>query len=348
MATAFQINGGTAMAALRFSLFRRLRCEADGREIAGLEARKVQELLIHLLLHRAHPFTREALATLLWGERNDTQARKYLRQALWQLQRALDAACHPTTPLLRTDIDWIEFDPTFVIWLDVDQLERAYEATRRIDGSELTDAQVQLLCQAVELYQGDLLEGWYQDWCITARERYQQIYLAMLDRLIAWAEHHNDHVFGIHYCELSLRCDPARERTHRRLMRLHCMAGNRTAALRQYESCAEMLHRELGVEPSRSTQLLYAQIRRDRFDAADDTPATPSAPDVELNELTNVLAHLGQLQSTLQQTLQQVQQDMDRVEAVLRRQRLTTCVTVHKNGAPSLVQPVLAHHREHK
>ena len=300
------------MASLHISLFGRLRCEADGREIAGLEARKVQELLIHLLLHRAPPFTREALATLLWGERNDAQARKYLRQALWQLHRALDAVCHPTAPLLRTDADWIEFDPALAIWLDVEHFEQAYAATQRHDGHQLSEAQTELLGAAVQLYQGDLLEGWYQDWCIAARERYQQMYLAMLDKLMAWAEQRGDDVIGIHYGELSLRCDPARERTHRRLMRLHCMAGNRTAALRQYESCVEMLRRELGVEPAKSTQLLYEQICRDQLAA----PASPAR--VEPGELAEVLTHLGQMQTTLLQTLQQVQRDIERVELLIR------------------------------
>ncbi|HAJ38472.1 MAG TPA: hypothetical protein DCL15_22615 [Chloroflexi bacterium] len=329
------------MASLHISLFGRLQCEVEGRAVTGLEARKVQELLVHLLLHRAHPYTREALATLLWPERNDAQARKYLRQALWQLQRALDAACHPTTPFLRTDADWIEFDPACIIWLDIEQLEHAYAATRQSDGATLTEAQVELLCQAVQLYQGDLLEGWYQDWCITARERYQQMYLAMLDKLIAWAEQNGDSMVGIHYCELSLRCDPARERTHRRLMRLQCMAGNRTAALRQYESCVEMLRRELGVEPARSTQLLYAQIRSDHFDAKEDFPAAATTPGAEMSELADVLAHLGQLQNALQQTLQQVQLDMARVEAALRRQMLPPDATMHENGAPPL-PPILA------
>lgn len=320
------------MASLHICLFGRLHCEVEGRAVIGLEARKVQELFVHLLLHRAHPCTREALATLLWAERNDAQARKYLRQALWQLQRALDAACHPTTPLLRTDADWIEFDPALDIWLDVDQFERAYAATSQIDGGVLTDAQAELLCRAVQLYQGDLLEGWYQDWCITVRERYQQMYLAMLDKLIAWAEQNGNSVVGIHYCELSLRCDPARERTHRRLMRLHCMAGNRTAALRQYESCIEMLQRELGVEPSRSTQLLYAQIRNDHYNAKEDVSLVSSALGSEVSELADVLAHLGQLQTTLLLTLEQVRQDMARVEAALHRQT-PSYPTAPENGA---------------
>ncbi|HHY56457.1 MAG TPA: hypothetical protein GYA08_13600 [Chloroflexi bacterium] len=331
------------MTSLHVSLFGRLHCEVDGRELVGLEARKVQELLVHLLLHRAHPYTREALATLLWAERNDAQARKYLRQTLWQLQRALDAACHPTTPLLRADADWLEFDPTLTVWLDVDQFEHAYTATRQLDGHELTSAQAELLCDAVQLYQGDLLEGWYQDWCITARERYQQMYLSMLDKLTAWAEQRGDSEVGIHYCELSLRCDPARERTHRRLMRLHCMAGNRTAALRQYESCVEMLRRELGVEPARSTQLLYAQIRSDHYDTREGVSIVSPMPGVEVNELADVLAHLGQLQIILLQTLEQVRQDMARVEAALQRQTLMPNLTAPENGdgAP-LAPPLLA------
>ena len=303
--------------------------------------------MIHLLLHRTHPTTRDALATLLWGERSDVQARKYLRQALWQLQRALDAACHPTTPLLRTDAEWVEIDPALTVWLDVEQFEQAYAATRRHDGSELSEAHAELICAAVQLYQGDLLEGWYQDWCIAERERFQQMYLAMLDKLIACAEHRGEDVIGIHYCELSLRCDPARERTHRRLMRLHCMAGNRTAALRQYESCVDMLRRELGVEPAKSTQALYEQIRRDQFAATE--PAAPSVapPAIELAELAGVLAHLGQMQTTLLQTLQQVQRDIDRIETLIRCATADAALAAPSKPAPFVMQEISMPPRPH-
>ena len=60
-----------------------------------------------------------------------------------------------------------------------------------------------------------------------------------------------------------LREDRARERTHRRLMRLYYLAGDRTGALRQYERCAAALRQELDVEPSRRTSELERRIRRD-------------------------------------------------------------------------------------
>jgi len=40
------------------------------------------------------------------------------------------------------------------------------------------------LQEAVRLSYADLLEGWYQDWCLYERERLQNIYLLILDKLM--------------------------------------------------------------------------------------------------------------------------------------------------------------------
>ena len=47
----------------------------------------------------------------------------------------------------------------------------------------------------------------------------------------------------------ALLTDPARERTHRRLMRLKYLAGYRAEALRQYDRCAAILQEEFGCFP---------------------------------------------------------------------------------------------------
>jgi hypothetical protein len=38
------------------------------------------------------------------------------------------------------------------------------------------------------LYRGDLIEAWYQDWCIYERDRLQLTFLAMLEKLTADCE----------------------------------------------------------------------------------------------------------------------------------------------------------------
>ena len=58
-----------------------------------------------------------------------------------------------------------------------------------------------------------------------------------------------------------LSLDPWHEPAHRALMEIHALAGNRPAALRQYEECEDLLREQVGVSPSEETVLLRDRIR---------------------------------------------------------------------------------------
>jgi DNA-binding SARP family transcriptional activator len=59
-------------------------------------------------------------------------------------------------------------------------------------------------------------------------------------------------------------------------MRLFCLSGDRTAAIRQFERCCAALHDDLDVVPEDSTLSLYVEIRSGRFgDAAAARKAEP-------------------------------------------------------------------------
>jgi len=75
---------------------------------------------------------------------------------------------------------------------------------------------------------------------------------------------------GITQGELLLRQDPARERTHYLLMRLHYLGGDRAAAIRQFQRCAAALQKELGVSPSRRTLEFYNQVLADKLEGNGD------------------------------------------------------------------------------
>ena len=199
------------------------------------------------------------------------------------------------------------------MWTDVGAFEQAYECLHKLE--ELDAVRAQTLQQAVSCYQGDLLEGWYQDWCLCERERLLNMYLIMLDRLIGYCEKHQEYDAGLDYGERILKYDPARERTHQQVMRLKCLAGDRTGAMRQYDRCVKALSRELGVPPSRRTRELFDRIRS----ALSPLPALPdsiipqnnSAPQLPLSELLN---QLGGFQTTLGTLQQQVQQWIKLIE----------------------------------
>ena len=290
-----------------------LQVQRDDQVLDGLNARKVQELFAYLLLYRGRPHPRQVLAGLLWPERTNEQSMKNLRHALWPLQSVLDCG------VLQIDTDCLSLNPGSALWLDVMEFERAYAHVRGIPDGELDDHGAHVLRKALELYRGDLLEGWYQDWCLFEREHLQGMYLSMLEIQMAYCETHGEYEMGLECGTCALRCDVAHERIHRRLMRLHFLAGNRTAALRQYERCVKTLSEELSVEPSERTVALYKQISSGRLIQAGQGMAASkiSNLDVTPQTLEQALDHLKQLQTAFDQVERELQKTVRAVKAAL-------------------------------
>src|SRR5918995_459479 len=107
---------------------------------------------------------------------------------------------------------------------------------------------------------------------------------------------------GLWYGEQVLRHDEASERTHRRLMALRYLSGDRTGAMRQYESCARSLAEELDVDPGPATRELDGIIRRGLALPV----ANQDAEVLPLRDPNEPLLVLRDLQSTLRMACEQV------------------------------------------
>lgn len=313
------------MPLLKVRLFGKVSAQYDERIVNGLDACKVRELFCYLLVYRQLPHPRESLAALLWGDSSTAQSKKYLRQALWELQTALNAHLDPDHDgILVVEPEWVRLNPAAELWLDVAMFEQAFVLAQGVAGSALDVRRVEALQRATQLYHGDLMEGCYQDWCLCERERLQSAYLIMLDKLMGYCEAHQKYEVGLAYGQCIMRYERARECTHRRLMRLHYLAGDRTAALRQYTRCVEALADELGVKPARRTVALYEQIRADEFKGLTSPPSRPGpAPEVantppsELPEAPGVMDHLKQLRVVLTEIQGRIRKDIQSVDKVL-------------------------------
>lgn len=300
------------MSKLRFHLFGKFVVSRDAEVIKGLDSLKEQELLGFLLTHRRKHHSREALATLLWPEAPPEKAKKYLRQALWHLQGLL---CPADSEVFQVEQNWIVLNPESEIWSDVAAFEDAFAMVQGVPGQQLNEETAETLKDVANLYRGDLLDAWYHDWCLFERERLQNMYLAMLDKLIAYCGVHGDYDCGVNYGYALLSYDRARERTHRELMRLKYLAGDRTGALRQYQRCTAALAEELGVEPDKRTRELYEQIRTDSF------PRNGNSGEFIVptrGSLSEILARLINLQRFLGSAQKHIQRDIQAVELELK------------------------------
>jgi DNA-binding SARP family transcriptional activator len=311
------------MPTFSIQLFGKFCVRHDQQILEGFEARKVQELFCYLLLHRDHSLSRETLASILWSDTTTAQSKKNLRQAFWQLQSALGAHNEQVNErVLLVEPDWVQLNTEANFWLDVEVFEKTYKFVQKTPGQELDNATAQLLEDTIQLYQGPLLEGWYLDWCLLERERLQSMYLTMLDKLMSFCEMGHDYETGLFYGMRIMCYDRARERTHRRMMRLYYLTGDRAEALRQYERCAVALEEELGISPSKNTIAIYNQIQADQLDEPSPTLVDSDTPhEVPAPPLLEVLGHLAQVQRNLDELQNQVQQSIHLVKMALQNNK---------------------------
>jgi DNA-binding SARP family transcriptional activator len=292
-------------------LFGKFSVECENRVWQLAEAAKERELFCYLLIHRNRPHPRESLANLLWSETTTEKSKKYLRQALWHLHGAFEKLdIKFNNQVIQVEHDWVQLNSNENLRLDVSQFEETYKSIRDVSGAEVSESSAAAMQKATDLYRGELLEGWYQDWCLFERERFHNMYLTMLDKLLSYCRARHLFDTGINYGLTLLRYDRANEKAHRQLMRLQYMAGNRTEALRQYERCVTALKEELDIRPERRTENLYKQI-------CTDQPLT-SVKKIESEDttlFTNTLSRLKQLKNFLLDVQQRLDRDIETIES---------------------------------
>ncbi len=232
-------------------------------------AKKEQALLIYVACQSGQRFSREHLATLLWGETAQSQARYNLRRALWNLRRVLDQAGLPPESCLVTEGSWVYVPPTASCWVDVCDFEQVLQACFQDPQSHFSPASegIRRIRKALDLYRGDFMAGFsvrrapnFEEWLVVERERLFLLLLRALTSLIQGFIARGERNEAIAACQRLLVLDPLQEDIHRLLMRLYWETGQRPQALRQYNTYQELLQHELGIEPLEETQDLYQRI----------------------------------------------------------------------------------------
>jgi DNA-binding SARP family transcriptional activator len=215
--------------------------------------------LLVLFSDRLH--AREVMAGLFWGDSSEDRACSCLSTALWRLRKILEPEGIPRgTYLLTPSPGEVGFNPESNYWLDVTELESHAQPILTKPHESLVSHEVLELEKALELYSGDLLEGFYDDWALTERERLRSLYIKSQAHLLGYYSHEGgyDKALACGHCILNL--DPLREEIHREMMRLYVGCGRRAQAIQQYEKCCKILEEELGVPPMEETQMLRSHI----------------------------------------------------------------------------------------
>ena len=193
---------------------------------------KVPALLAYLAV-TGRPHQRDALAGLLWGEMPDDAAANNLRQALTNLRKLAE-------PHLLITRETVAFNPDAPHFLDVE----GFRNLLRLSGGQPIAQRIGLLREALALYHGDFLEGFYvrdapdfEDWALVQRVQLRELALHGWDKLTELLLNIGDYHGAVDAAGRLLAMDPWREEAHRQRMMALARSGQRSAALAQYQAC---------------------------------------------------------------------------------------------------------------
>ena len=244
--------------------------------------RRQPRALLYRLGAAAGPLAREQLAFLLWPDLSTATARRNLVVALNQLRSALPSGVIITTGD-TVSLDW------GLVWCDAREFGQFSGTSGTVDLIHLE--------RTVALYRGPFVEGFvlpdapeFDAWLTAERAAWERRYLQALAALVEHATSEGRYRIAIDAARRYLLTDPFAEALHRCLIGLLAAVDDRTAALRQFEWCAEQLEYELGVEPAPETVAAYEAVREGRQllppRAERPEPAAPVARDRAASELS--------------------------------------------------------------
>lgn len=242
--------------------------------------RKGLALAAYLALEKGAQ-SRDKAAAVLWPDLDHGRARSALRSTLRALTKPVPG-------------EWIEADRSNLrlnsntAWVDVRAFSEhlASSSSHAHDPEQVCGDCLPLLEEAADLYRAEFLAGFhvsgaaaFEDWQRAQTEWLRRELSGVLRRL---ARYHSDagrFEPALNYARRWLSLDELNESAHRLLMELFARSGQRSEALRQYQSCEEVLDRELASQPEDETRQLLAGIQsnRVRAQAPGGTAAEPAS-----------------------------------------------------------------------
>ena len=216
----------------------------NGCEVAGLAAQPARAaLLVYIALERST--TRDTVVAVFWPEHDTAKARHALSQSLHRLRALLGES-------------WLETDgERLSITADVQLDARTFETL--IEAGELE--------QALALYRGALLSGWFladsaafEAWADRHRASLERLHRRARRDWIRDCRERGDVAGALRAAQEWADLDPREDEAQHRVIELLAESGHRADALRQFEVHLRLLE-EAELSPLDETVELVARLR---------------------------------------------------------------------------------------
>ncbi|MGH7720814.1 MAG: BTAD domain-containing putative transcriptional regulator [Gemmatimonadaceae bacterium] len=251
---------------MRLKTFGGLSLQRNSRAHEGAAAQRRRLALLALLAGAGERgLTRDKILGLLWPEADPHRARNTLSQALYAMRRDLGSED------AFIGSNEIRLNPA-VVSSDVADFRDALREGR--------------LADAIELYEGPFLDGFYlgedapefERWVDAERTSLAHDFARALENMAKRAADAGDHAAASGWWRRLAALDPLSTRASLGFMRSLVATGDRAGALRHARVFEELLRQELDVAPDRALTQFVAELRAEQAHTPVAAPAPAPTP----------------------------------------------------------------------
>lgn len=264
----------TVVPEVRIRVLGGVQVQVAGRPVDPLPARAV-DLLALLASQPGRVQPRALVASQLWPDSSDAQARTNLRRELHNLRRVLGE-----TTCLTTSVDGLGWASNEAVEVDVVGLIGAQ--AQALAAAEKGNAVA--LRQAIEVVlaaEAEFLPACHDGWADEVRDRLHRTTVEVCDRATAFWLGAGRPEEALPVAKLRTRLEPLEESGWLHLIAAHRANGDLASALSAYHRCAATLEEELGVAPGAALRAALEEVLDQQADptlAAPDGPSSPGRP----------------------------------------------------------------------
>jgi len=209
--------------------------------------KRARELFFFLVTRHHKALTKEEIGINLWPDSSSELLRMQFRNTLYFVRYALGQeviVSNERRYAFNLDMDYS---------YDVHDFEHVIGQAAKIAHP---DQKIEMLQQAMQLYQGEFYPEGEGEWVAMERQRLAQTYEHSLLELAQLLLERGEPKIALMHCQKILAEDHCLESAHRLAMQAYAALGNRSGVVNQYEQCRQFLLDELGLEPSPETTQL--------------------------------------------------------------------------------------------
>ena len=242
---------------LHVQMFGTFSLSYAGRKISCSESRSklLWNMLAYLVCHRGEFVSAEELSAVIWKSEKNGNPSSAMRTAIHRARQMLsELVDDPSVQLLISKNGGYLWNPEVETAVDTDEFDRLAVS---LSGSS-DDLEAGLA--ALELYEGKFLPMQSSElWVMPVQAYYQNVFTAIVDRVIPLLEEQKRYEENITICRKALEFDPYNETFYQHLMRALLAEGRRQEVMQVYEEMSKLLLTAFGVMPDQESRALYRE-----------------------------------------------------------------------------------------